>query len=169
MPTLAILLLGATSLIGCSSSSSSPTEPLALDVTADSTATALSATTAAALDTAIEDEYKARAFYDAVMDKFGPIRPFLPIRNAETQHIAALAGLYDTYSLVNPSDPWNGQLTASDTVQEACQAAVDAEIANAAIYDDILVGVTELDVIQVFERLRAASLDNHLPAFQNCS
>ena len=43
------------------------------------------------------------------------------------------------------------------------------EIANAAIYDDLLAGVTEPDVITVFERLRDASLYQHLPAFERCS
>lgn len=169
MTALAVLLLAATHLIGCSSGSSSPTEPLALDVTADSNTSALSATTQTAMGIAIEDEYKARAFYDAVLDEFGPIRPFLPIRDAETKHIEALAGLYDTYSLDTPSDPYHDQFEAPDSVQKACQMAVDAEIANAGIYDEILPGITEVDVIRVFERLRAASLDNHLPAFQACS
>jgi len=32
--------------------------------------------TQAALIEAIQDEYKARAFYEAVMNKFGSVRPF---------------------------------------------------------------------------------------------
>ncbi len=165
---LLAVLLGA-SLIGCSSDSSSPTEPSPLDISTTTASSALSATAASALDTAIDDEYKARAFYDAVIERFGPVRPFVPIRDAETRHIEALVRLYNVYSLGAPSDPYTGHLEAPDSVQNACQMAVDAEIANAALYDEILEGVTEEDVITVFERLRDASLYNHLPAFQRCS
>ena len=35
---------------------------------------------------AINDEYHARAFYNAVIDKFGEIRPFSNIVQAETRH-----------------------------------------------------------------------------------
>ncbi len=169
LTTLIILVIAVANLIGCSSSSSSPTEPSPLNVSTTTTSSALSATTASALNSAINDEYKARAFYDAVIDKFGPIRPFVPIRDAETRHVEALVGLYNVYSLSAPSDPHAGQLEAPDSVQEACQMAVTAEIDNAALYDEILSGVTEEDVIMVFERLQAASLDNHLPAFERCS
>ncbi len=166
--TLLAVLLGAN-LIGCSSGSSTPTEPSPFDASTTTDSSALSTATASALDSAIDDEYKARAFYDAVIERFGPVRPFVPIRDAETRHIEALVGLYNTYSLAAPSDPHAGNLDAPDSVQEACQMAVDAEIANAALYDEILEGVTEQDVITVFERLRDASLYNHLPAFQRCS
>ena len=165
---MVILVMAAANLIGCSSSSS-PTEPSPLEVSTTTNSSTLSATTAAALNSAIDDEYKARAFYDAVIDEFGPIRPFVPIRDAETRHIEALVRLFNAYSLSAPSDPHAGQLKAPDTVQEACQIAVQAEIDNAALYDEILVGVTEEDVIMVFGRLQAASLDNHLPAFKRCS
>ena len=163
-----IVVMAAAYLIGCSSSSS-PTEPSPLEVSTTTNSSALSATTTAALNSAIDDEYKARAFYDAVIDKFGPVRPFVPIRDAETRHIEALVRLFNAYSLSAPSDPHAGQFEAPDTVREACQIAVQAEIDNAALYDEILVGVTEEDVIMVFGRLQAASLDNHLPAFERCS
>jgi len=105
-----------------------------------------------------------------VIEAFGPVVPFVRIRDAETRHIEALVRLYIAYALTAPSDDsYSGQLEAPDSVQEACQMGVEAEIANAAIYDEILEGVIEQDVITVFERLRAASLDNHLPAFEQCS
>ncbi|MGB5176412.1 MAG: DUF2202 domain-containing protein [Thermoanaerobaculia bacterium] len=166
--TLLAILLGAN-LIGCSGGSSSPTEPSPLDIATTTGSSTLSATTASALGSAIDDEYKARAFYDAVIERFGPVRPFVPIRDAETRHIEALVRLHDVYSLSAPSDPHSGRLEAPDSVQEACHMAVDAEIDNAALYDEILGKVVEADVIVVFEQLRDASLYNHLPAFQRCS
>lgn len=167
--TFAFIVLAAATLIGCSDSSSSPTEPPPPGQTSPIVTITLSATTAEALDVAIDDEYKARATYDAVIAKFGPVMPFSNIRNAETKHIVALVQLYDHYGIQAPSDPYAGQLGAPGSVQEACQIGVEAEIANAAIYDDLLEEVTELDVITVFERLQAASLDKHLPAFERCS
>lgn len=167
--TIVFLVLAAATLIGCSDSSSSPTEPPSPMQSLPIATTSLSATTANALDVAIDDEYKARATYDAVIAKFGPVWPFFNIRQAETRHIEALVQLYDRYGLQALADPYAGKLGAPDSVQEACQIGVAAEIANAAIYDDLLAGVTEPDVITVFERLRAASLDQHLPAFERCS
>jgi len=167
LPTLMAILL-STNLVGCTGNSSSPTEPSPLSVSTTTNSSTLSTTTSA-LGSAIDDEYKARAFYDAVIDKFGPIRPFVPIREAETRHVEALVRLYVAYSVTAPSDPHAGQFEAPDSVREACQIAVRAEIDNAALYDDILASVTEEDVITVFEQLRAASLENHLPAFERCS
>jgi hypothetical protein len=36
------------------------------------------------------------------------------------------------------------------------------------MYDDLLASPLPDDVVKVFTKLRAASLNNHLPAFQNC-
>jgi len=51
----------------------------------------------------------------------------------------------------------------------ACQAGVDAEIADAALYDELLKVTDNPDVMQVFKNLQAASLNNHLPAFEACN
>jgi hypothetical protein len=164
---LAILLV--VFLYGCSGSSNSPTEPSPSELSTTTASNSLGATTASALDSAIDDEYKARAFYEAVIESFGQINPFVPIRDAETRHVQALAGLYDSYSLTAPSDPYAGRIQAPDSVQQACRMAVEAELQNASLYDELLEKVTEEDVIAVFERLRDASLNNHLPAFERCS
>ena len=136
---LLAVLLGA-SLIGCSSDSSSPTEPSPLDISTTTGSSTLSATAASALDTAIDDEYKARAFYDAVIERFGPVRPFVPIRDAETRHIEALVGLYNTYSLAAPSDPHAGDLDPPDSYKRPVKWQSTPRIANAALYDEIMRG-----------------------------
>ncbi len=43
---------------------------------------------------AINDEYKARATYRHVIRKFGEIRPFINIVDAESRHIEALLPLF---------------------------------------------------------------------------
>lgn len=122
-----------------------------------------------ALNLAIDDEYKARATYNGVISKFGSVRPFTNIVEAEEQHISALEGLYNDYGLEIPEDKWAGNAPVFDSVQDACAAGVQAEIENAALYDNISKSVDNQDILDVFERLGRASRENHLPAFQRCS
>jgi len=122
-----------------------------------------------ALIEAINDEYKALSVYQKVVDKFGAVRPFTNIIKAEEQHIAALETLFVRYGIEIPENDWYGQVPEFDSVAEACQAGVQAEIDNAALYDELFAAVDEPDIIQVFTRLRDASQNNHLPAFQRCA
>ena len=48
----------------------------------------------------------------------------------------------------------------------ACEQAVQAEIENVALYERLIPLITDSGVRHVFERLRDASRDNHLPAFR---
>lgn len=125
----------------------------------------------AALDEAINDEYKAMSTYQAVMDKFGEKRPFAMIIGAELQHIASLTAIYQKYGLAAPENSWEGKAAAPATFQEACQTGVDAEIANAALYKDKLIPAVSgyTDITQVFTNLMNASETKHLPAFERCN
>ncbi|MFA6553639.1 MAG: hypothetical protein WCT27_04385 [Patescibacteria group bacterium] len=125
-----------------------------------------------ALGKAIDDEYKARATYEAVIEKLGSIRPFSMIIRAEEQHISSLKAIYDKYGVAIPADPYNPDtLDIPDTVASSCNLGVDAEIANAALYRDELLSEvsTYPDIVAVFENLMNASQDKHLPAFRKCS
>ncbi len=122
-----------------------------------------------ALDKAIQDEYKARATYAKVIEKFGPVSPFSNILNAEEQHIAALSALYDKYGIEVPRDEWEDSVPEFETLEEACQAGVQAEIENAALYDELMESTDKQDMLEVFRNLQKASKENHLPAFQRCS
>jgi len=166
--TVPALLLLAISTTGCDSGSTSPTAP-ALPSAPVPPVTALSPTTFDAMELAIDDEHLARATYDAVIARFGPIMPFVNIRNAEDSHARALATLFTNYGLAVPVDHRAGTVTSPSTVAEACQLGVEAELANIAMYDQLLESTPEPDVLQVFSSNRAASLDNHLPAFRLCS
>ena len=46
---------------------------------------------------------------------------------------------------------------------------MDAEIADAALYDELLKVTDNADLIQVFKNLQRASLNAHLPAFETCN
>lgn len=124
-----------------------------------------------ALDEAINDEYKALSTYEAVISEFGMVRPFSMIRGAEEQHIASLKAIYDKYGLEAPENTWLTKITSPETLQEACQIGVDAEIANAALYkDELLPKVSGYeDIVSVFTNLMKASQEKHLPAFERCN
>lgn len=124
--------------------------------------------TRAALDEALDDEYKARATYSNVIEVFGQVRPFINIVESEGRHISALLSLYEKYGLSPPEDPWKGKIEAPATIADACRAAVEGEIENAEMYERLLENIDEIDVREVLERLQAASRDNHLPAFRRC-
>jgi hypothetical protein len=129
----------------------------------------------AALGSALQDERHAEAFYAAVMAKFGDARPFVNIIEAERQHQALLIGLYETYGLAVPENGYaTGALdapAAPETLAEACKIGVDAEIANRDLYDGNLLPAVAAypDITLVMQRLRDASEENHLPAFQRCA
>ena len=52
------------------------------------------------------------------------------------------------------------------TVTECAALAAQLERDNIALYDRLLPTIKDADIRTVFERLRAASLQNHLPAFE---
>ena len=131
-----------------------------------SAAVALSTDEQWALNEALQDEYKARATYARVVETFGEVRPFSNIIHAESRHVEALVGLYNQYGVPVPEDTWHDKVPVFGSLEEACAAAVQAELENAALYDGIAVKVGKPDLIRVFAALRDASLSRHLPAFK---
>lgn len=123
-----------------------------------------------AIREAIDDEYKALTTYEAVMAEFGRIRPFVMIARAEEQHISSLKAVFDKYGVDIPSNPYIGKIAAPASTSASCQAGVEAEIANAALYvERLLPAVSEYpDITNVFTNLRNASQEKHLPAFERC-
>lgn len=83
-----------------------------------------------ALEEALEDEYKARATYQLVLQKFGKIRPFVNILQSEERHIQALFSLFQNYQIPIPVDTWKDRVETPDSVWSACEAGVQAEIEN---------------------------------------
>ena len=124
---------------------------------------------------ALEDEYHAFAFYQAVIDSFGDIKPFRNIIKAEAQHIEAVSSLLRASGMAVPANPYldgsKAALKAPATKAEACQIGVQAEIANAALYDESLFPAAAGNpaLIKTFTALRDASQTKHLPAFQRCA
>lgn len=123
-----------------------------------------------ALAAALADEYKARATYEAIIGKFGAVRPFSMIIRAEEMHISSLKALFDKYGIIAPADA-TGAISAPDSLAQACAAGVAAEIANAKLYETQLIPAAAAypDIVTVFTNLKEASLLRHLPAFERCS
>lgn len=118
---------------------------------------------------ALDDEFMARATYAQVIDDFGPVRPFVNIVEAEGRHAAALERLLSRYGVPVPLDTWPGRVERYASIQAACDAAVEAEVDNAALYDRLLAGTARPDILAVYRNLQEASQDRHLPAFRRCA
>lgn len=119
----------------------------------------------AALCEALDDEYKARATYRAVIGRFGPVLPFANIVHSEQRHIDTLLGLFSARGWAPPADRWNGQIPAPESVAEACRTGVEAERDNVALYDRIAAMTDDDEISAAFTALRQASAERHLPAF----
>jgi hypothetical protein len=122
-----------------------------------------------ALSLTLNDEFKAEATYQKVIDKFGEIRPFTNIINAEQKHSDALISIFEKYNLTIPDNDWYNKVKEQDSIKDACKEGVNAEIENIDLYDNLLSKIDNQDIIFIFESLRDASKYNHLPAFQRCS
>ncbi len=121
-----------------------------------------------ALREALDDEHKAWATYDQVIADFGPEQPFLHIRDAEARHIEALRALFERHGLQVPDNPWVGRVQRFTSTREACEAGIEAEVANAALYERLMRSTTREDILAVFRSLARASQERHLPALRRC-
>jgi hypothetical protein len=126
----------------------------------------LSDTEAAALETAIQDEYKSRATYNQVLADFGQVRPFSRIVQAEGRHVEVLARLHKRYGLAVPDDTWAEKVPAFDSLNAAAMASITGEQENGALYDRLMEDVANPELRTAFSALRFATMEHHLPAFQ---
>lgn len=117
---------------------------------------------------ALDDERKAEAAYAAIIEKFGPIRPFINIIEAEQRHARALERQMTRLGFAIPENHWEGKGEAPDSLAAACQAGVQGEIENIALYDKLIPQIEDPEVQRVFRNLQEASRENHLPAFERC-
>jgi len=124
---------------------------------------------AAMLGLALQEEYEVQYLYQSVLGTFGPdTLPFALIVESEKKHVEALQMLFTRRGLVPPPPAPPGFPTYG-SLALACAGGVAAETADAAFYSPYLQR-TDLpqDVRNVFTNLQAASLENHLPAFERC-
>jgi rubrerythrin len=114
---------------------------------------------------AMQDEYLAQKRYDLIINKFGDVRTFSRIQQAELRHIYALQTLFQRYGIQIPEDESYLFATVPDTIKNAYASGVQGEIDNIAMYNTFLSYSLPADIQAVFINLRNASL-NHLEAFE---
>ena len=108
---------------------------------------------AAILSEALEDERKAEATYLAIIERFGSVRPFINIVDAETRHSRAIERQMELLGITIPANLWIGRGSAPKSLASACEPAVAAEIENIALYDRLLPFVQDPTVRIVLENL----------------
>ncbi|HYN77893.1 MAG TPA: DUF2202 domain-containing protein, partial [Lamprocystis sp. (in: g-proteobacteria)] len=64
---------------------------------------------------------------------------------------------------------WAGKTPHFASVHAACVAGVQGEIDNVALYDRLVGSTQRPDILGVYQALRSASQERHLPAFQRCA
>ena len=121
-----------------------------------------------ALSQAILEEYGALNLYNGVIVEFGNVTPFYRIARAEQQHVNVLIKQAAKYGVTVPENPGLTEAVTFNSLSEACSAGVAAEIADAALYDELKPVTTHSDIVQVYTFLQNASLNSHLSAFQAC-
>lgn len=121
------------------------------------------------LKQALDDEYKSWTTYDQVIKDFGEVRPFINIRDAEARHIQALLNLFEHYGISPILNRWIGITPKFISLKEACKASVKEEIENVALYDRLLSATSKQNILTVYNTLRTASQERHLPAFERCA
>jgi hypothetical protein len=111
-------------------------------------------------------EYAAAAMYQAVIDEFGPVEPYVTIKAAEERHISALIRQLDRYGVDVPANPYLGVVAAPADLTSAAKAWAVGEIENVDMYDNLLGKSSDSNLERVLTNLRASSQDSHLPLFE---
>ena len=132
-------------------------------------ASAVDTKTADALRATLMDERRVQEYYNGVLATHGQVRPFANIVHAEARHEAAIESLMTRHGVTVPAEAPTNIPIVPATITECARLAATLERENIAMYDRFLAEVTEADIRLVFENLRAASLNNHLPAFERWS
>ena len=114
---------------------------------------------------AIQDEYLARSEYEFIIDELNASTPFTNIIKAEEKHIERLIPLFKEHGYEVPKDTSEEHLIVAESITQALQTGVQAEIDNIAMYEFFLTFDLPDDVKDTFTSLRDAS-EKHLKAFQ---
>ncbi|MFY9079897.1 DUF2202 domain-containing protein [Aliarcobacter cryaerophilus] len=120
------------------------------------------------LQIAIYHEFKAYETYSKIIEKFGNIKPFSNIKEAEAVHYSVLIQLAQKYNVEVPKNDWTEKIDIPNTIIECCELGVAGEIDNITMYNHLLSFATKNDIIDLLFQLQAASYNNHLPVFRNC-
>jgi len=127
-----------------------------------------SVTATEALREALEDTYRVRATCRKVIEAFGPVRPFVDIRQEEERHARSLRALFGRLGVEAPHDTWPPRVSVPDTLVAACAAASRAELERQAMYERLIPVVRDVAARRILRRIQRASSSRYLPAFRRC-
>lgn len=108
---------------------------------------------------ALNEAYRAEATYSQVVTDLGHVQPFAPLRLSKAAHVEFLLGLFRTYQVPIPNNPWTGKTTRFTTLREAVTAALKGEPELAEVYARAIETTGREDIIAVYEYLHRASLE----------
>lgn len=128
------------------------------------------------LRSALLDEQAAEAYYEAVMLKYGPVRPFANVVRSERMHADLVIQLMRRHGVSVPKNPHAQRPKETDaafiarwqvppTFALAAERAVDLELAQVPFYESLMHPTLPADVRQVFTKLLEDSRDRHAVAF----
>lgn len=121
--------------------------------------TTISYSVAEMLTLAIEDEYSAKATYQALLVLFPEARILENLLAAEQKHIDALVPLFATYSVTIPLESTIPLTVTYGTIQEAALDIVAKEASNIEMYAHFLTqSDLPVDVELLFTNLMNASI-----------
>ena len=95
---------------------------------------------------ALDDEYRARATYQKVIDTFGPVRPFVNIVEAEDRHAQALLSLFARFGVPCAAEHAVTTLAEAQTAVQALGGRVVLKVLSAEITHKSDVGGVALGV-----------------------
>lgn len=120
-----------------------------------------------ALISAIEDERQAQAYYAAVVARFGQVRPYTQLVKAEGRHEEILVRYCEQNGIEVPANQWaTPTMPLPATLEEVRQQSLAREVKNVEMYDEFLKTIKTPALVTIFENLRSASLDHHIPALK---
>lgn len=120
-----------------------------------------------ALISAIDDERQAQAYYAAVLAKFGQVRPYTQLVKAEARHEEILVRYCEQNGIEVPANQWaTPTVPLPATLEEVRQQSLTREVKNVEMYDEFLKTIKTPALVTIFENLRSASLDHHIPALK---
>ena len=114
---------------------------------------------------AVEDEYLAHGEYMEIIDRFDVERPYGNIARSEEMHLSFLSEVYGSYGIPFPEDTSSDHLIIPESLLEAAQTGVQAEIDNIAMYKNFMTYDLPENVLHVFDALKRWS-ESHLMAFE---
>ena len=125
-----------------------------------------------ALIRALDENYKEYTLYKRVVEKFGPIRPFIMIVRAKEKQTVMLKAVFDKYILDIPENTYLlRDMKIPNNKSTVCRFGSDTELASIDLFQNELmplVGDYE-DITSVFSDIVKMSSEKYLPAFDRCN